>query len=196
MASINGANHSYLVANAAISENVDCHALIPSAEVCAPDQSTRKATPMSRPSLALSMASEGVPVRIHALHGEKGLSLRLTELGLNVGAQIAVVQRQGGGVLIARGETRIANEGDFATLLDRSAARVQHGNPLAYLANGGPHDYHEGISTWMVGFGEPNMGERPGDQDTNYSRPVGGTETFSSPQTKTPDTGPWVTLTE
>ena len=99
-----------------------------------------------------------------------------------------------------RGETRIANEGDFATLLDRSAARVQHGNPLAYLANGGPHDYHEGISRWMVGFGEPNMGDRPGDPDPSYSRPVGG-ETFSAPQTKTapdtgPDTGPWITLTE
>jgi len=62
----------------------------------------------------LSMASEGVPVRIHALHGGKGLSRRLTELGLNVGAQIAVVQRQGAGVLIARGETRIALGGGMA----------------------------------------------------------------------------------
>lgn len=62
----------------------------------------------------LSMASEGVPVRIHALSGGRGLSLRLTELGLNVGAQIAVVQRQGGGVLIARGETRIALGGAMA----------------------------------------------------------------------------------
>ena len=96
-----------------------------------------------------------------------------------------------------RGETRIANEGDFATLLDRSAARVQHGNPLAYLANGGPHDYHEGLSRWMVGFGEPNMGDRPGDPDPSYSLPVGGAGTFSAPQTKTaPDTGPWITLTE
>lgn len=62
----------------------------------------------------LSMASEGVPVRIHALQGGKGFSLRLTELGLNIGAQIAIVQRQGGGVLIARGETRIALGGGVA----------------------------------------------------------------------------------
>jgi hypothetical protein len=105
-----------------------------------------------------------------------------------------------------RGETRIANEGDFATLLDRSAARVQHGNPMAYLVNGGPHDYHEGISRWMVGFGEPNMSDRPGGpeaSDPNYSRPVGIPDPnysrpvgeFSAPQTKTPD-GPWITLTE
>lgn len=62
----------------------------------------------------LSMASEGVPLRIHALAGGKGLSLRLTEMGLNVGAQIAVVQRQGGGLLVARGETRIALGGGMA----------------------------------------------------------------------------------
>lgn len=62
----------------------------------------------------LSMASEGVPVRIHALAGGRGFSLRLTELGLNVGAQVAVIQRQGGGMLIARGETRVALGGGMA----------------------------------------------------------------------------------
>jgi hypothetical protein len=98
-----------------------------------------------------------------------------------------------------RGEMRIANEGDPATMLDRSAERAQHGNPLAYLPNGGPHDWHEGIARWFVGFGERNMGDRPGGPgpsvpDPNYSRPVGE---FSAPQTKTaPDTGPWTTLTE
>ncbi len=46
----------------------------------------------------LILADEGVRVRI----------LRLTELGLNVGSEIQVMQRQGGGLLIARGETRIA----------------------------------------------------------------------------------------
>lgn len=60
------------------------------------------------------MAGEGVPVRIHALTGGKGLSLRLTELGLNIGAEIAIVQRQGGGVLVARGEARIALGGGMA----------------------------------------------------------------------------------
>jgi hypothetical protein len=95
-----------------------------------------------------------------------------------------------------RGETRIANEGDFATLLDRSAEHVQHGNPMAYLVNGGPHDFHEGVARFNVGFGEPNMRDRPGDPDPSYSLPVGGAGTFSAPQTKTPDTGPWITLTE
>jgi hypothetical protein len=90
-----------------------------------------------------------------------------------------------------RGEERIANVGDFATLLDRSATRTEHGNPMAYLAGGGPHDYHEGVARFNVGFGERN-GDRPGDPDPSYR--VGGAE-FSAPQTKT-DTGPRVTLTE
>jgi ferrous iron transport protein A len=57
---------------------------------------------------ALILADEGVRVRILEIHGGKGLILRLTELGLNVGSEIQVMQRQGGGLLIARGETRIA----------------------------------------------------------------------------------------
>jgi ferrous iron transport protein A len=60
------------------------------------------------------MADEGTPVRIVALNGGKGLALRLTELGLNVGTEIRVVQRQGGGLLVARGESRIALGGGMA----------------------------------------------------------------------------------
>ena len=62
----------------------------------------------------LMMADEGARVRITRLLGGKGLSLRLTELGLNLGAEIAVLQRQGGGLLIARGEGRIALGGGMA----------------------------------------------------------------------------------
>jgi ferrous iron transport protein A len=62
----------------------------------------------------LMMADEGAPMRILALRGGKTLSLRLTELGLNVGAEIQVVQRQGGGLLVARGESRIALGGGMA----------------------------------------------------------------------------------
>jgi ferrous iron transport protein A len=65
-------------------------------------------------TLPLVMASEGAPMRIHTLQGGKGLVLRLTELGLNVGAEISILQRQGGGLLIARGETRIALGGGMA----------------------------------------------------------------------------------
>jgi ferrous iron transport protein A len=56
----------------------------------------------------LTMAGEGVRLSVVALRGGRGLVLRLTELGLNVGAEIRVVQRQGGGLLVARGESRFA----------------------------------------------------------------------------------------
>jgi hypothetical protein len=77
-----------------------------------------------------------------------------------------------------RGEERIANEGDFATLLDRSATRTQHGNPLAYLSGGGPHDYHEGIARFNVGFDQPSS-DRPGGADASY-------RSLSLPQAKAP----------
>lgn len=56
----------------------------------------------------LLLANEGARVCILALHGGKGLASRLTELGLNIGAEIEIVQRQGGGLLVARGGSRIA----------------------------------------------------------------------------------------
>jgi ferrous iron transport protein A len=59
-------------------------------------------------SFPLTMAGEDARLSVVALRGGKGLMLRLTELGLNVGAEIRVVQRQGGGLLVARGEARIA----------------------------------------------------------------------------------------
>jgi hypothetical protein len=80
-----------------------------------------------------------------------------------------------------RGEERIANEGDFATLLHRSATRTQHGNPLAYLAGGGPHDYHEGVSRFNVGFDDDQpSSDRPGGADTSY-------RSLSLPQAKAPE---------
>lgn len=62
----------------------------------------------------LSMASDGEQVRITQLLGGKGLAMRLTELGLNQGTEISVVQRQGGGLVVARGGTRIALGGGMA----------------------------------------------------------------------------------
>jgi ferrous iron transport protein A len=62
----------------------------------------------------LMMADEGASLRIVALNGGKGLTVRLTELGLNVGSEVRVVQRQGGGLLVARGESRIALGGGMA----------------------------------------------------------------------------------
>jgi hypothetical protein len=85
-----------------------------------------------------------------------------------------------------RGEERIANEGDFATLLDRSAARTQHGNPLAYLSGGGPHDYHKGVAQFNRGFDQdqPDFDDRPGGADASY-------RTFSAPQANAPTTEPY-----
>jgi ferrous iron transport protein A len=54
------------------------------------------------------MADEDALVRIHAVRAGRGLAQRLTDLGLNIGGEIRVVQRQGAGLLVARGEGRIA----------------------------------------------------------------------------------------
>lgn len=62
----------------------------------------------------LLMAGEGERVRIQSLQGVKSLILRLTDMGLNQGAELLVVQRQGGGLVVARGETRLALGGGMA----------------------------------------------------------------------------------
>jgi ferrous iron transport protein A len=66
-------------------------------------------------SFPLSMTDEGARVRIHAHRAGRALGARLTELGLNVGCEVRVVQRQGGGFLLARGEGRIAIGGGMAS---------------------------------------------------------------------------------
>jgi len=62
----------------------------------------------------LSMADEGARVRVVALRGGAGLDRRMTEMGLNVGSELTVRQRQGGGVVVSRGETRFALGGGMA----------------------------------------------------------------------------------
>ena len=47
-------------------------------------------------------------MRIVALRGGLGMNRRMTEMGLNVGAEIGVIQRLGSGVVVMRGENRIA----------------------------------------------------------------------------------------
>lgn len=56
----------------------------------------------------LTMASEGDRVQIFLLCGGDGLAMRLTTLGLNLGSELTVSQRQGGGLVVIRGETRLA----------------------------------------------------------------------------------------
>jgi ferrous iron transport protein A len=60
------------------------------------------------------MADEGAHVRVVGLMGGAGLEKRMTEMGLNVGAELVVRQRQGGGLVVMRGETRYALGGGMA----------------------------------------------------------------------------------
>jgi ferrous iron transport protein A len=71
---------------------------------------------MSKPApFPLSMADEGARLRIVALRGGAGLDKRMTEMGLNVGSEVTVRQRQGGGgLVVSRGETRFALGGGMA----------------------------------------------------------------------------------
>ncbi|MEW6165753.1 MAG: FeoA family protein [Pseudomonadota bacterium] len=60
------------------------------------------------------MASEGARVRVVALRGGAGLDRRMTEMGLNLGAELTVRHHRGGGVVVMRGETRFALGGGMA----------------------------------------------------------------------------------
>lgn len=66
-------------------------------------------------SFPLGMAAEGSTVRITALHGGASLTRRVTEMGLNVGSEITIHQRQGGSLVVSRGETRFALGGGMAS---------------------------------------------------------------------------------
>ncbi|MCP5426018.1 MAG: ferrous iron transport protein A [Gammaproteobacteria bacterium] len=56
----------------------------------------------------LAMAQEGERVRIFLLRGGKGLEMRLTSLGLNVGSELIISQRMGANLVVLRGDTRLA----------------------------------------------------------------------------------------
>lgn len=70
---------------------------------------------MAAASFPLMMADEGMRVRIVSLMGGEGLARRVTEMGLNIGAEVLVKQRQGGGLVVMRGETRFALGGGMAS---------------------------------------------------------------------------------
>ena len=69
---------------------------------------------MNTSNFPLMMADEGARIRVVALNGGAGLDRRMTEMGLNVGAELVVRQRQGGGLVVMRGETRFALGGGMA----------------------------------------------------------------------------------
>ena len=55
------------------------------------------------------MAAEGTKVRVCFLRAGKGLEKRLIEMGLNLDAELEVVQRHSNGaVIVARGGMRLA----------------------------------------------------------------------------------------
>lgn len=62
----------------------------------------------------LTMAGEGACVRVVALTGGAGVDRRMTQMGINVGAELRVVLREGGGLVVMRGETRFALGGGMA----------------------------------------------------------------------------------
>lgn len=67
---------------------------------------TESASPDDKP-FPLTMAREGDRVRIVTLRGGAGLVRRLTEMGLNVGAEVTVAQQQGETLVLIRGDTRL-----------------------------------------------------------------------------------------
>lgn len=64
--------------------------------------------PASNAAFPLALAQEGERPRIHLLRGGKGLEIRLTTLGLNLGSELTVSQRSGGSLIVLRGESRNA----------------------------------------------------------------------------------------
>ena len=73
---------------------------------------------------SLMMSNEGERVRVVALTGGAGLDKRMTQMGLNVGAELTVVLRQGGGLVVQRGESRFALGGGMAHKV--MVAAVEH----------------------------------------------------------------------
>ena len=69
---------------------------------------------MTTASLPLMQADVGQRVRVVALRGGVLLDRRMTEMGINIGAELTIHQREGGGVLVKRGETRFALGGGMA----------------------------------------------------------------------------------
>ena len=59
-------------------------------------------------TLPLSEMAIGQRLRLVGVLGGNRLKRRLLALGLNVGGELEIVQRRGGGVVLARGGNRVA----------------------------------------------------------------------------------------
>ena len=60
-------------------------------------------------------APQGARVRIAALMGGAGFNKRMIEVCLHVGTEVSVHQFTGGGMVLLRGETRVALGGGMAS---------------------------------------------------------------------------------
>lgn len=58
--------------------------------------------------LPLTLAGEGVTVRLVGITGSQRIAHRLAELGLTPGVTVTVLRDNGGALLIAVGDTRLA----------------------------------------------------------------------------------------
>ena len=71
--------------------------------------------PQSNPqTFRLAMAEEDATVRVVAIQGSAGFARRVAEMGLNVGCELVVLQRRDPGLVVARGQTRLALDSAMA----------------------------------------------------------------------------------
>jgi ferrous iron transport protein A len=83
-------------------------------------------TPPLSPTLPLPLAGEGVAVRIVAISGGQRAAHRLAELGLTPGVELTVMRDNGGTLLVAVGDTRLAlGAGVAHTVLVRAIERSE-----------------------------------------------------------------------
>lgn len=64
---------------------------------------------IERGAFPLFLAGDGECLRIAAFNGGRGFVFKMTEMGLPIGSELTVVQRdRGGSIVVARNDTRIA----------------------------------------------------------------------------------------
>ena len=73
---------------------------------------------------ALTMAQEDETVRVVALRAGRNLDRRLTELGIHIGSELRVVQRQGNALVVSRDQARIAIGAGMAMKIREEPAKM------------------------------------------------------------------------
>lgn len=73
-----------------------------------------KAQTIGSAAFPLMMADAGARVRVVSLRGGASLDKRMMEMGIHVGAELLLQQREGGQIVVKRNETRFALGGGIA----------------------------------------------------------------------------------